>query len=498
MKPYQILTFLISVFLVLFIMAALLPDNGLKIGDRFSLNFVKPEEFFTEDTVKYADISGIIGNSKAVDEIPTTAVSTVIPEPQASPDTLVHADTIRASADSLKKITHLIELPPANPNLLYPFFRQVSRLGKDRQLVRVLHYGDSQIEADRMTSYIRHKLQVKFGGSGCGMIPVVPLYNGKLSIKQAFSGAWDRYTGFAHRDTTLKHKRYGALFTFSKFRVSDTLKGSTAAVSFSPSPLGYRSSRSFNRFSVFIGGRPENTRMDVFAGDSLIDSLTITPQRMYHEYTWTTPSTPEQFRLTFTGQGSPEIYGITLDNDWGIAVDNIPLRGSSGLVFSKVDTLFLKKMYQDLNVGMILLQFGGNVIPYLTKDYDYYEHLFKRELGVIRRMLPGVPVVVIGPSDMSKKENGKYVTYSNLEPVRDALEKAALESGCAFWDMYEAMGGRNSMPSWVFAEPPLAVSDFVHFNTRGARIVAEMFYNAFIYEYDRWLQNSHHYAENRH
>ena len=41
---------------------------------------------------------------------------------------------------------------------------------------------------------------------------------------------------------------------------------------------------------------------------------------------------------------------------------------------------------------MILLQFGGNVIPYLTNDYDYYERLFKRELGVIRRMLPGTPV----------------------------------------------------------------------------------------------------------
>ena len=89
---------------------------------------------------------------------------------------------------------------------------------------------------------------------------------------------------------------------------------------------------------------------------------------------------------------------------------------------------------------------------------------------------------------MSVKENGEYTTYSNLEPVRDALKKAALESGCAFWDMYEAMGGRNSMPSWVFADPPLAISDFVHFNPRGARIIGEMFYNAFIYEYDQWLE----------
>jgi hypothetical protein len=71
------------------------------------------------------------------------------------------------------------------------------------------------------------------------------------------------------------------------------------------------------------------------------------------------------------------------------------------------------------------------------------------------------------------------------------MRKATLESGFAFWDMYEAMGGKNSMPSWVFADPPLASSDFVHFNPLGAKIIAEMFYNAFIYEYIRWqFQNS--------
>jgi hypothetical protein len=52
--------------------------------------------------------------------------------------------------------------------------------------------------------------------------------------------------------------------------------------------------------------------------------------------------------------------------------------------------------------------------------------------------------------------------------------------------MYKAMGGKNSMPSWVFAEPPLASDDFVHFNPRGAKTIAQMFYNAFILEYHRF------------
>jgi lysophospholipase L1-like esterase len=487
----------------LLILAVIIPDKGLKLGDSLSLHFFKPQDLLEEDTTEYADISGIITNSSAIDEVPApdnAALKDKITEVAAEvePDTLIPEAPLMTDSDSLRQITHLIEFPPGRPNIFDEFFNQVTRIGNTHRLIRVLHYGDSQIEADRMTSFIRYRLQQKFGGSGCGLVPVVPLYNGKMSIKQSVVGDWDRYTGFINQDKTLGHKRFGALFSFSKFRVRDSLRGSEALLSFSPSPMAYRSSRQFNHFSLYLGGKAAGTEMKVYADDSLLDSVLLTAGTPYHRYTWNTSGTPASFRLEFTGRMSPEIYGITLDNNWGVAVDNIPLRGSSGLVFSKVDTVFLKKMYNDMNVGMILLQFGGNVIPYLTKDYDYYERLFRRELGVIRRMLPDVPVIVIGPSDMSEKVDGKFTTFSNLEPVRDALRRAALGSGCAFWDMYAAMGGRNSMPSWVAADPPLAVSDYVHFNTKGARIIAEMFYNAFIYDYNLLLQNkAERYADNR-
>jgi lysophospholipase L1-like esterase len=58
------------------------------------------------------------------------------------------------------------------------------------------------------------------------------------------------------------------------------------------------------------------------------------------------------------------------------------------------------------------------------------------------------------------------------------MKKATLDANAIYWDMYKAMGGKNSMPSWVFADPPLCSKDFVHFNARGAKIIANMFYNA--------------------
>jgi hypothetical protein len=52
--------------------------------------------------------------------------------------------------------------------------------------------------------------------------------------------------------------------------------------------------------------------------------------------------------------------------------------------------------------------------------------------------------------------------------------------------MYAAMGGAQSMPTWVAADPPLAVQDYIHFSPRGARIVAELFYNALYDSYYKY------------
>ncbi|RLD77034.1 MAG: hypothetical protein DRJ07_15315, partial [Bacteroidetes bacterium] len=79
-------------------------------------------------------------------------------------------------------------------------------------------------------------------------------------------------------------------------------------------------------------------------------------------------------------------------------------------------------------------------------------------------------------------------SYPNVTLIRDALKKASFKADCAFWDMYEAMGGENSMPSWVFAEPPLAEKDFVHFTVRGSRIIAQMFYRALMLEYNGYVK----------
>ena len=502
MKPYLILLFLVSVFLFLFFITVLFPKNGIYIGDHIHLRFTNIDDLIKRDTVKYADITRIIENYKADLEIEepedtsktievedTTRIGNIVIEQETKVEL---KDTIAILADSLKNLTYPIELPPLNPTVLYPVFKDLHYLKKTKTLIRLLHYGDSQIEGDRITSFLRNKIQTLFGGSGCGLLPPVPMDHGLISFRQKYSPNWVRYAAYNNEVKIGRHLRYGALLSFAGQAETNPgkLTGTSSWLSFSPTKMGYRNSRLFNKVSLFLTNTTDTIKLKVRVQKSIIDTRILPPNQGLTEINWEFKKVPKELIFSFEGKGKPEIYGISFDNNWGVAVDNIPLRGSSGLVFSKTDTAFLNEMYKKLNVRMLILQFGGNIVPLRADDYSFYERYFRRELNVLKNMLPGVPVIVIGPSDMSLKEKDSYITYPNLTKVRDALKNATFDSGYAFWDMYEAMGGENSMPSWVNADPPLAVPDFVHFNTRGTKIIAEMFYNAFLLEYNKWLSES--------
>lgn len=67
-------------------------------------------------------------------------------------------------------------------------------------------------------------------------------------------------------------------------------------------------------------------------------------------------------------------------------------------------------------------------------------------------------------------------------------QNIAAESGIAFWNMFEAMGGEGSMVRLVHAKPSLANYDYTHINFRGGRHLAGLLYETLIYgkeQYER-------------
>jgi lysophospholipase L1-like esterase len=484
MKPAKILLFQLTVFLLLALLIIVFPKNGIKISQKNSLYFTDFSELFSLKKTTYADISSI-----AKDPLDSTATALNI-------DSLFN-DTAKASAGNLLKNIHRIEYPNNDPTVLYPFFMCLAKLGSGKDLIRIMHYGDSQIEGDRITGFLRYKLQSKFGGSGVGLMPLMNP-TPSASLMTSNSDEWCKYTLIGKNPAHIKHSRYGALLSFARFspllkdsNYSDTVifKGN---IFISKSLQGYANTRNFQKLRLFYGFNKKDVKINLSANHELLVSE-ILPQNQelkVFEYDFTKP--PSSLSLQLKGKDSPDVYGFALDAEKGVAVDNIPLRGSSGYGFSQMNFNFLQKFYELLNVKLVIMQFGVNAVPEDEKtiipDYAYYERGFYSQLQTIKKTNKDICVIVIGISDRSRKAGDNYESNPNIEKIRKAQKNAAFRAGCAYWDLFEAMGGENSMPSWVFAKPALANKDFTHFNEKGARMVAEMFYNALIYDYLQFVK----------
>lgn len=474
MKPARVTLFTFVTILILGLIAAFFPTEGFRVGS-MTIHFPTLSEMLNPDPKEVADIS-------LIKEVADTLS---LEEPEKMPeDTLTGGFEIRFKEIGELKTRHL-EFPNGDRSILFPFFQKLDSLALVRKQVRILHYGDSQIEGDRITHILRRKFQSQFGGSGPGLVPVVDLYNSR-AVNRSLSGTWQRYTLFGHGGK-VPHNRYGAMASFSRFTrvirdsvVADSMLHS-ASVTFSGS--GYP----FSLCRVFAGNASVPVAVEISNSSGILKSDSVAQgMKIISAQTGSGEVT-----ITFSGYDSPDIYGIDLSSGGGVMVDNLAMRGSSGTVFTKMNAAQLQQMYNALNVELFILQFGGNVMPYIKTEQDCvnYGNWFYSQMALIRRLRPSACIIVIGPSDMSIKDKEHYVTYPMLEHVRDALKSATFRAGGAYWDMYEAMGGRNSMPAWVEADPPLAAKDYIHFSPRGARLIGDMFYNALIWEYQLYRKH---------
>lgn len=507
MKPYKSLLFLISIFLVLLILAFVFPKQGIQIGNNLLLQFPDITSLFTTEESKYADITDILKyhQSDIVDNIDELVRDTIITLPDSlkftqdslhkendNDSSLIKETVIYSNKNKPGTVRQYLEYPDNDKTVLYSFFDQLKNLKKSGNLIRVLHYGDSQIEGDRITSYIRNELQKRFGGSGIGLFAPVLIKGTNTSIQIKHSGSWERFTMQSIRKGEIFHKRLGALMTYGSFAPENSIDNTMyhGEINLRRSNLSYRRARKFKQCRVFYGFNDGPFIAELKYKDKTLDAELIPISRQLRTISWDIDGALDEITISFKGEDSPEIYAIALDDYSGIAVDNIPLRGSSGTDFTKTDLAFLRSMYHKLNAKLIIMEFGVNVVPYIKNDYSYYEKQFYKQLKTLKGLRSDINIIVIGVSDMSQNKNGHYVSYPNIEKIRAAQKNAAFKANCAFWDMYTAMGGKNSMPAWVNANPPLARTDFTHFTWKGSRVISKMFYDALINDYNEYLKKS--------
>ncbi len=375
-----------------------------------------------------------------------------------------------------------IKYPESNPDFANELREKLSS-----RSCRIIHYGDSQIEGDRITGYLRNRLQLMYGGSGPGFIPVLPVYR-QISAVVEPSENWQRYAFFDPTQKKFSHKKYGAYLSVSRFTnyqkelpdslAIDTLPIVRASVVIGKSKKSYAKFRRFTNIGLHYGNCNFPVKISVFNNGALIQEDNLIADGKYHQYKIRTAVTPTNLKIEVEGKISADFYGLTLDGNSKVQIDNVAMRGASGTIFTNANAAIYSQMMRQLSSKIVIMQYGGNTMPYLkdSTDVENYTKRIAYQINWIKRRAKNTNVIFIGPTDMCLPVNGKMETYPLLPYLNSKLSETCMQNNTAYWSMYDAMGGKGAMKLWV--DEKLTAKDYMHFTWKGTKIISELFFTA--------------------
>lgn len=352
-------------------------------------------------------------------------------------------------------------------NALLQLCQKMKTCRKDNKTVRIGVLGDSFIEADIMTSKLRNLLQAEYGGMGVGFVPVVsPAAEYRKTVKHTFSG-WTTHS-------------------MVYYKAADWKRFCISGYYFTPSEGAFFNLKTMPDETVtratFFFINQKKTQLEV--------SINGEAAKIYEP-----PTSEDLQHLTFSDNAIKSInvkvknpdgftgFGTYLDNSFGVYVDNYSVRGSSGSVLITINRKLSEQFKKDVSYDLLIVQYGLNVLS--NKSYTGYSKLMKSAVKHLQECYPGVPVLLMSIGDKGTKGIDGITTHSGVLPLVKTQREIAESTGICFWNTYDAMGGDNSMISFVNHKPPMAAKDYTHINIEGGNFIGERLFGALMLEQKR-------------
>jgi hypothetical protein len=363
-----------------------------------------------------------------------------------------------------------IEDYSSDSTALKKFLDALIRTQKTKRNLRIAFYGDSFIEGDVFCGSFRDSLQSIFGGEGVGYVPITSDVAGfRNTIKHSFEN-WETRSLINRKDSALAMGPSGYCFV--------PMEGNR--VTYKPSRQRYL--RTFNTINLYYKNFKDAVLHYTIDTARLSDTLA----RSSHLKEWRYKGKISKLvKFEFDPYDSLYLYGASFENGEGICVDNFSLRGNSGMSLSGISNEMYKEFNRYRNYKLIILQFGLNIVVEDSLNYKAYS---KRMIHVIERLkknFPDASFLLLSVSDRSSNTSGEFKTMNAIPAMRNTQRLIAQKTGIAFWDMYEAMGGENSMVKFSETKPALAAKDYTHLTFKGGRLLSGKLVKSLLFEKEK-------------
>lgn len=347
--------------------------------------------------------------------------------------------------------------------------------GEDK--INILHFGGSHIQADIWSNRMRTNFQHSspYCNSGRGFIFPFRLIksNGSPVIMSSHTGRWKGYRNSVNHH----HGPFGLMG--ARAELLDTLSNINI---WHKNPLSNYDS--FNSIDVFFTDSSNNFEIKIIVDSNikidykrdkghikfklsrLVDSLTI---QIYRK-----KDIPSNFSF----------FGLLLDNENnGISYHSIGVNGAS--VKSYLRCIDFEQQLSLIQADLVIFSIGIN---------DAYEEDFSKEsfynnydtlIQKIKSINPNTAILLTTNNDSYYMR--KYPNKRALE-VREKMLQLAQNKDLALWDMFQVMGGLNSIKDWQ--KNKLAKNDLIHLTYDGYNLIGDLLFEAFMKSFINYIENN--------
>jgi LysM repeat protein/lysophospholipase L1-like esterase len=426
-----------------------------------------------------------------------------------------------------------------NEKALHAIFEKLYLLeeNQDRK-VRIVHLGDSHIQADLYTAKIRNRMQQTFGNAGFGFtFPYIlagtnnssPLRftgSGGFSSARVLNADVSKPIGLSgisfepkqanfHIDMLVKDPKFD--FTklriialknenifqvaFAKKSISTTEKVAvkTPATSSHKVKPGEVLGSIADKYNISLkqlkaanglksdnirdgkilkipGGKSETTYKNVATVKYIYEPISLENTPNYSLYS----SEKLIDKITILGNQSASKFalnGLVLENENpGITYSAIGVNGAKSNDFNKFPLFF--EQLPALEADLFVISFGTNE-SYDKQDVATYFGNLKTMIDGIKQKCPDASILVTTspPSVLHKKNKNIYI-----EKYADKILEMATTEKYAVWNLLDVFGGNKNIN--INSRMGLMARDKVHYSNAGYEKQGELFFDAFIQSYE--------------
>lgn len=370
-------------------------------------------------------------------------------------------------ADTLPPVPYDFIAPVRDGSVLIedydPYGKGITRLSdilsqSGNRKVRIAMVGDSYIEGDILAQDIRAGLQERFGGSGVGYIGAFSQFPGfRGSVNQSCSG-WEeteirKMEASDPLRTILGHYHTAGEGAMTRYKGSAKPAHVT---SWTSTTVLFKSA---SQGTITLSGSDTQARSFPVGASDDLQAVSLDAPTADISITTDVPDL--------------KVLGVWLEGNAGIVLDDISLRGNSGLSHRRLDATTTAQMRRWIDYDVIILEFGLNVVSVEQTDYTAYGRAMTDVVNNIKTLYPQAVILLLGVGDRAIKQGTQYLSMPTLPALIKAQRETARITGSLFYDTRAAMGGDGAAVDWHARK--LVNADYVHLNHHGGKELADIF-----------------------